>query len=242
MIKTRLLLQLGLIAVLAACTHANVETTQSYLGPTMARPAHIYVTYFSTEPDQVRLDQGVGARIMRLGGSDAQGVPETKAAQETQAALAEQLVERLVKYGLPAELATDTVGARSGVLLQGQITSIDEGNRTRRLLIGLGAGKSSIKADAQLYDLNGTAPPRFMMAFEGQADSGRAPGAAETMGAGAVGQRMATSAVLTGASHGSAETRRTGYAAQAGQLADKLALRIGQFAVAQGWIPQAALK
>jgi Domain of unknown function (DUF4410) len=169
-------------------------------------------------------------------------VQEQQAARDTQMALAERLVDRLKKYGLPAELAVNNERAGSGLLLQGQIVSINQGNRTRRVLVGLGAGKSSISADAQLYSLSGTAPPRFISAFEGQADSGRTPGAAETMGAGAVAQRAGTSAVLTGATHAGAETRGPTDTAEATNLADAIALRIGEFGVAQGWIPQTALK
>jgi hypothetical protein len=109
-------------------------------------------------------------------------------------------------------------------------------------LIGLGAGKSSIGADAQIYHLTETAPPRFVMAFEGQADSGRMPGAAETMGAGAAAQRAATSAALTGATHAGAETRHTSDTAEAGELANEIASRVGQLAVDQGWIPPTAVK
>jgi hypothetical protein len=240
--KSGSLLWLGVLALLAACSHAKVQTTESYFGPPIPRPDHIFVSYFSITPEQVRLDQGVGARIMRATGDQPLSAQEMQAAQDTRAALAEQLVDRLRKYGLPAELAINETASSSGLLLQGQIVSIDQGNRTRRLLIGLGAGKSSITADAQLYALSRTAPPRFLSAFEGTADSGRAPGAAETMGAGAAAQRLGTSAALTGATHAGAETRRATDTAEASQMADAIAHRIGEFSVAQGWIPPAALK
>ena len=235
-------IQLGMIAMLAACSHSNVQTTESYLGPPMARPDRILVSRFSLSPDLVRLDQGVGPRIMRAVGDQPSGTGELQAVRDTQDALAERLVERLNKYGLPAELATTPAVSQRGLLLQGQITSIDQGNRTRRLLVGLGAGKSSISADAQLYALSETAPPRFMTAFQGTADSGRAPGAAETMGAGAAAQGVGRSAALTGATHAGAEARRNTDTAEAAALADAIALRIGQFGVAQGWIPRTALK
>jgi hypothetical protein len=236
------LLRLALMAGLAACSHARVQTTESYLGPPIPRPDHVYVSYFSITPDEVRLDSGVGARISRAASDQPLNTQELKAAQDTQMVLAAGIVERLRKYGLPAEIATNPPGGANDVLLQGQIVSIDQGNRTRRILIGLGAGKSTVSADAQLYHLTGTAPPRFMMAFEGQADSGRMPGAAETMGAGAAAQRIGTSTALTGATHAGAETRRTSDTAEAGSLANEIALRVGQFAVAQAWIPPDALK
>jgi hypothetical protein len=240
--RTAAFIRLGMIAMLAACSHAQVQTTESYLGPPVARPDHIFVSYFSLSPDQVRLDQGIGPRIMRAAGDQPSGAQELQAVRDTQAALAERLVDRLNKYGLPAEIATNPPAGARGLLLQGQIVSIDQGNRTRRVLVGLGAGKSNVSADAQLYALSGAASPRFMTAFQGQADSGRAPGAAETMGAGAAGQRIAASTALTGATHAGAETRRTTDTAEATALADAIALRIGQFGVAQGWIPQTALQ
>jgi hypothetical protein len=235
-------LRLVLLAGLASCNQARVQTTESYLGPPIPRPDHVYVSYFSITPDEVRLDSGVGARISRAASDQPLGAQELKAAQDTQTALAEAIVERLRKYGLPAEIATNPRGGPNDVLVQGQIVSIDQGNRTRRILVGLGAGKSTVTADAQIYHLTWTAPPRFMMAFEGQADSGRMPGAAETMGAGAAAQRIGTSTVLTGATHAGAETRRASDTAEAGSLANEIALRVGQFAVAQAWIPQDALK
>jgi hypothetical protein len=241
MLKAGSLLQAGLVVLLVACSHAKVQTTESYLGPPVGRPDRIFVSYFSL-PEQVRLDQGIGPRLMRAAGDQAPGAQEQQAARDTQAALAERLVERLNKYGLPAELSANGAGNGDGLLLQGQIVSIDQGNRTRRVMVGLGAGKSSISADAQLYAVSRAAAPRFMSAFQGEADSGHAPGAAETMGAGAVAQRAGTSAVLTGATHAGAETRKTTDTAEATQLADEIALRIGQFGVAQGWIPQTALK
>jgi hypothetical protein len=236
------LLWVSVLAMLASCSHAKVQTTETYFGPPMSRPGHIFVSYFSIDPDQVHLDQAVRARIERATSDESLSARERQAAQDTQAALAERLVERLAHYGLPAEITTDNGAGTPGLLLQGQIGRIDQGNRTRRLLIGLGAGKSSITADAQLYSVSGTAPPRFLTAFQGQADSGQAPGAAETMGAGAAAQRVGTSAALTGATHAGAETRRTSDTAEATQLADAIALRIGQFGVAQGWIPASALQ
>jgi hypothetical protein len=231
-----------IVSVLAACNQARVQTVQSYVGPPVPRPDHVLVSYFSVTPEQVRLDQGVAARVSRVRGDQPPDSYEMQAALATQAALARQLVERLAHYGLPAQLATDPPPPGTSLLVQGQIVGIDQGNRTRRVLIGLGAGKSTVSADTQLFFVSGREPPRFLNAFQGEADSGRAPGAAETMGAGAVGDRLATSTVLTGATHAGAETRRTTDTSEAGRLAGGLAKQIGQFAATQGWIPAAAVR
>jgi hypothetical protein len=238
----QMLASLVVTIVLAACSNAHVQTVESYLGPPLPRPDHVLVSNYSIVPEQVRLDQGVSARIVRVADDQPLGSRELRAARDTQEALAERIVERLTKYGLPAELSTTNTSIGKSMLVQGQIVSIDQGNRTRRVLIGLGAGKSSISADTQVYYTTGTEPPRFIMAFDGQADSGRMPGAAETMGAGAAAQSIGRSAALSGATHAGAETRRSTDTAEASNLADEIALQIGQFAVKQGWIQQTALK
>src|SRR5258707_6348653 len=45
----------------------------------------------------------------------------------------------------------ESPGAGNRVIVDGQMLSIDEGNRTRRNLIGLGAGHSTVEADMQVY-------------------------------------------------------------------------------------------
>ena len=86
-------------------------------------------------------------------------------------------MNRLKTYGLSAEIATNNSGSGSGLLVQGQIVSIDRGKTTKRALIGLGT-VGGIEADTQLYDLAETGPPRFLMALEGQTANGGAPDAA----------------------------------------------------------------
>jgi hypothetical protein len=165
-----------------------------------------------------------------------------QAARETQGALATRLVQKLQSYVLPAELAGTYQGSGTALLVHGQIVGIDQGNRTRRVLIGLGAGKSSVSADTQLYYLSApTAPPRFLTAYEGAVDSGRMPGAVGTMGAGAAAQRVETSAVLSGGAHAYGESRKATDTAEAGSLANAIAYQVGRFAVMQGWIPPSAV-
>ncbi len=239
----KLLQSMSVAVMLGACSQAHVQTGQSYYGPPLSPPAHIVVSYYSIAPDDVRLDQGVGSRLMRVSEDQSLGALELKAAQDAQAALAERIVVRLQKCGLPAELSTGGDVGDSTMLVQGQIVGINQGNRTRRVLIGLGAGKSSVSADTQIYyATDRSAPPHFLMSFTGQADSGHLPGVAETLGAGAAAQSVGRSTVLTGAARGGSEARRSTNSAEANTLADGIALRVAQFAVDQGWIQRAMIK
>lgn len=231
-----------MLSVLAACSQAHVQTVQPYDGSSLARPDRVLVSYFAISPDQVQLNRGIFARIRRSASDESLTDREMEAARDTQAAIAKELVDRLKKYGLPAELATGGAAPSGSLLVQGQIVALDQGNRARRVLIGLGAGRSSVSADAQLYYASGSAAPRFLTSFEGKAESGRAPGAAETMGVGGVAGRLGTSAALTGAAHAGAERRGASDTAEATRLADGLAKQIGEFAVARGWIPPTAIQ
>ncbi|HJS85893.1 MAG TPA: DUF4410 domain-containing protein [Acetobacteraceae bacterium] len=232
------------LAVLAACAPARVRTVADYAGPTLPRPDRVIVYDFAIAPDQVRLDQGVGARIRRVVGDQPVSAQEWQAATAAQSALADALTAELASYGLPAMRAPGGAIPTEGtsLLVRGQIVGINEGNRTRRVLIGLGAGKSSVSADAQLYYAAASAPPRLISAFQGSSNSGRMPGLAGTMGVGAAAGRLATSAALGGAMHAGSEARRTGDSANAARLADDLGKQIGLFAVAQDWIAPSAVK
>lgn len=140
------------------------------------RPDHIFVAYFAISPEHVRLDRGVTARFARSADDPPLDIQTSQAIRPLQVSLAEGLVGRLKAYGLPAEIATNNTGSGSGLLVQGQIVSIERGKARKRALIGLG-GVGGIDGDTQLYDLTETAQPRFLMAFEGQALSGGRPDA-----------------------------------------------------------------
>jgi Domain of unknown function (DUF4410) len=240
--KVRAAMAAVAVLTLAACNHARVQTEEAYMGPPKAPPDRILVAYFAVSPEQVRLDQGIGARIVRTTSDQPLTAAEMQAAQATQVALANRLVEDLTKFGLPAQLAVTAEAPGTSLLVVGQIVAIDQGNRTRRILIGLGAGKSNVRADVQLYYQAQGLPPRFMAAYQGQADSGHMPGAAETMGAGAVAGSLASSAAVSGAMHATSEGHRAADTREASRLADGLARQIGEFAVSMGWIPAAALQ
>ena len=234
-----LLVCLGLVG----CAKGHVQTTASAQAGPLPPPAHVVITDFTITSDQVHLDTGLGAQLRRGASGEAASAAITQAAQETQAALTDTLAKKLAAYGLPVErLPASTPPPPGSLLVQGQIISVDQGNRTRRTLIGLGAGKSSVTAEAQLYYLDDPSAPRFLQSFTGSADSGRMPGAAETMGAGAAAQHVATSAAVSVAAHTGDEMYRTGDAANAAKLANALALQIGGYAVQQGWIAPNAVQ
>jgi len=226
----------------AACSQGNVQTTAVGNPEVRPAPSHVFVVEFAIAPDQVHLDSGVLAAMRRERGSQPPSVTQMQVALRAQSALDQTLTKRLAGYGLPAGPLTSRGPQPGSLLVQGQIVSIDQGNRARRVMIGLGSGASSMTARAQLYYVTDPARPQFVESFNVSADSGHMPGAVETMGVGAAAQgSMAVSAGVSAGVHGAAEMRRTGEEALADKLADALAKQIGEFAVSQGWLPASAI-
>lgn len=223
------------LLILAGCSAARVQSGNEAAGAPLPRPDRVVVADVTVAPGAVRVDSGIAAELRRRasGGNDAEAAAQ--AATATGQALTGELTDRLAAYGWPVQRLGGTPPPAGSLLVQGQITAVDEGNRTRRMLIGFGAGKSSLTAEVQLYYAEGTAPPRFIQSFRADADSGHMPGAAGTMGAG-----VAAQAVSAGA-HALEERYRTPDAALAARVADALARAIAGYAVQRNWLPASAV-
>lgn len=232
------------VVLLAGCNKPQVATTESYAGSRLPRPDRILVQAFAVTPDDVKLDQGVAARVERSNSDVPLTTQQLQVARQAQSTMADAMVEKLRSYGLPAERAWGSEAPANGtsLLVQGQIVSLDQGNRTRRTLVGLGAGKSTVTADMQLYLAEGRTRPRFLTAYSGSDNSGRTPGMAETMGVGGAAGNLLASTVVGSALHLGTETRRANSGSEATSLGQGMAAQIGQFAVSQGWIPAESVR
>ncbi len=109
-------------------------------------------------------------------------------------ALAKKLVAKLQDLGLDTRLFdNDPAPEGDYLLIEGQLTSIDQGNRAERMVIGLGFGKSIVKTWCQVYDISESGQS-LAEEFDTEAHSSYKPGAAETMGVGAVAGHVGTAA------------------------------------------------
>ena len=226
---------------LAGCAPSTVIVEKEYDGA-LPRPAQVLVYDFAVSPDEVTLDHGLIAQLRDQGPQVPPRQAELAVGKAAQQALAQALVEQIRGLGLPVARATGDPAANQTVLeLRGQFLTIDEGNRTRRVVIGFGAGRSDVQTAVQFYE---TLPRgRTLIArFTTDAQSGPKPGAAATMGAGAVADHLAESAAVSGGLAVVSETLSATVAADAKRTAKELVARqLGPFFVAHGWIPASAL-
>ncbi|HEY5975390.1 MAG TPA: DUF4410 domain-containing protein, partial [Geobacteraceae bacterium] len=182
-LMTMLAVGLGCCA-LTGCAPTNVAVQSQYYG-LLPQPDRILVTNFAVSPDEVKIDPGITGEVKSL----VDGTQTPKTSQEIAVgrsvsdALAASLVKQLRALGYPAARASGTApGAAKVLLIEGQIFSIDEGNRAERVAIGLGAGRSDVKTYTQIYEMLPSGR-KLVEQLQTDAKSGYKPGMLETEGA-----------------------------------------------------------
>jgi len=232
------------LAMSIGCAPTKVQQEDTTL-TLLPSPDLILVYDFAVSPDEVKLDTGLSAELKQKyeeHKGTSRTAEEIKVGHKVADAVAEELVKKIHSYGLPAERAFGLPQGKGKVLMvKGQLLSIDEGNRTERVAIGLGAGRTSVQANVQVYELT----PQGMKEVDtlrGTAKSGRKPGMSEMMGVGAIAGHLLTSTVVSGALAGGTEMTSATVEGDGKRLAENIAQDLGKFFVGQDWIPPEAVK
>ena len=224
------------LAVLAACTstQSQVETGSA----TLPRPQVVIVDTFAASPDEVTLDQGLSTEVEEAIKADrgtSRTQQEVQAGRQVADAIADKLVVEIRDMGLrPSVAARCPAGTRNATLIKGQLVSIDEGNRTERVLIGLGAGRSDVRAQVQVYEVT-PAGSQLIDTIEVDAKSGLAPGMAETMGVGGLTGHLLVSTVVGGGLHVADEAIGANVVADADRAAKGIAKQLSALFAKEGW-------
>jgi hypothetical protein len=233
---------------LAGCS-TRVTNTGNYATPVaqggapIARPREILVEDFPADWSRVNLDQGVASRLLRqVQGTDPAGA-EYEKYQQVQQTISDTLLAELRQMGFAARraaVAPALASASNELLVRGQIFKIDEGNRTRRLVVGFGAGKSQVQANVQVYYIRRGEAPQLLATYDADSNSGRKPGMGIGVASAAGGGSLAPAAIsgVTGA-HG--ETQKAPVVDEARRLASRVASNLGTFFAQQGWISPSAV-
>ncbi len=212
--------------------HVQTRVMRSYSGAaSLSKPTAIVVYDFAATPEEVELNKSALNRV-RMRVSGAQEDDKTKLAHKIVDEFSDSLIKDLQKTGLAVskgvagELPPD-----NSLAVQGDFLLIDEGNRTRRMAIGLGAGASKVVTHVECYLKQ---PDRNVMLseFKATSKSSRKPGAAETMGVGAAPEAAATVSGVTEVKQGAeGDTKR---------MAKAVAKEIMKAMKAQNWVQPAS--
>ncbi|MBV8361466.1 MAG: DUF4410 domain-containing protein, partial [Deltaproteobacteria bacterium] len=204
------------------------------------RPSTIYVYPFAVTAQEVTLNQGFFQKTYRDVTDSNQGQSQVQLADQTANALADEMVEQLQALGFVAsKIARGTqVSGQNVLIVDGSFTDINQGNRLRRMVIGLGSGQSNLNAQVQVYQMaNGTSMQ--IMNFATQANSGSMPGAALTAPAGAaVGGTAAAVSLGLNLAAGAGKTYTSAMSVMAQRSAKQAVAYMSQYFASQGWIPQ----
>lgn len=228
----------SVLAFSGCATHPPVSGAVTAHATGLMYPQNIYVYAFDMRSAQVKPDSGLLQRLAAgAEGAGASAAQVAGLAAQVQDAVANELVHKLQKSNLRAIRSAVPVPPDQTVLfVTGHFDDVDAGNRLRRVVVGLGAGKSQVSATAQIWYQPAGKPAQLLETFDTSVDSGHMPGMAETLGVGAAADRLTQSAEIGGGVHAISETTHAQAVDDADRLADSIAQQVVKVGVEQGWL------
>jgi Domain of unknown function (DUF4410) len=238
--NSKVLGRIYLLLALAAfgCAGAQVTQQRSAAPVSATPPTHAFVYPFAVDASDVTLNQGIFQRAYRNMSGENQNAQQLEIAHQTAQNICVQVAANLTQKGISTTcLQRGVPPTGSNILvLDGQFTDINEGNRLRRMVIGLGAGASTLDSVVQVVQKTDEGSHE-LLDFSTHADSGRMPGAGVTGPAGAAAGGAAAAASL-GANVAAGGVKS--YTSSTGFLVDKTTDQIVELVVAyynrQGWL------
>jgi hypothetical protein len=217
----------------------KVEVVAKYQGDPLPKPDKVLVYDFNVPSDVISVDTSPAARLHRQRATAEAAGSAGGVAREVQTAFAKALLRELQQASVPAAAAggTDTPAPPHTLQVQGEFTKIDQGNKTQRVFIGFGKGASDVQAHVKVSLAAEQQPePVVLLEFKVKSQSGKKPGAAATVGAGAatMGAVSAPSAAAGVAAGGITDTAAT-VEADAGRMAKGVAKQIADLMASQAW-------
>jgi hypothetical protein len=187
-----------LLAVAAfGCAGAQV-TQQSSAAPITASPPTAVIIYpFAVDAADVSLNSSIFQVAYRNMSGEDQSAQQEQIAHQTAQNICVSVAANLTQKGITTtclQRGIPPTGANI-LILDGQFTDISEGNRLRRMVIGLGAGASKVDTVVQVIQKTPQGSSE-LIDFATSADSGYMPGAGITGPAGAAAGGAAAAASL----------------------------------------------
>jgi hypothetical protein len=238
--KSQILNRMYVLLALAAfgCAGAQV-TQQSTAAPvvTAGPPSQVFVYPFAVDSADVSLNSGIFQVAYRNMTDENESADQIQLAHQTAQNICVQVATSLSAKGIPSTCMQRGVPPTGNnvLILDGQFTDISEGNRLRRMVIGLGVGASKVEAVVQVIQKTDQGSSEIMD-FSTSADSGYMPGAGITgpAGAAAGGTAAAVSLGVNVAAGGVKNvTSSTGYLVN--KTTDQIVELVVNYYNRQGW-------
>jgi len=232
---TRFAILILATAWIAGCASTDVTPGAQSSAKNLPRPQRILVYNFAVSDNDIKENQGIVNRVINDANGTTAAQREGDIGRQAADALAENLVAGLQEMGFTVSRVTrGTTPANGELLVDGLFLNVDEGNRLRRLVVGFGSGGSSVDTQVDVY--YGMRRNK-LLEFATHSDSGKLPGAAVSMGAGAAvsGGVTAGAAAATVAS-GGIKAYRTDTERMAARSGTEAVVHLSEYFAQQGWI------
>ncbi|HEX7382264.1 MAG TPA: DUF4410 domain-containing protein [Nevskiaceae bacterium] len=229
---------LGSVALVACSTRATTTANYANASTNLPRPTVVVVQDFTADPSLVRLDTGIGGRVRRAMGGTDDGAKQAEDVEDVRHGITETLSKQITDMGLPVEANPTAAVTEPYVVVRGALRAVNEGNQTRRTVVGFGAGQSEVAATAEVLYLAPGAVPVVLQTYDVSSNSGHTPGMA--IGAASAAAGHVGAAAANGGMH-VANGGRAGVGSEAQRLAEHLSVNIGQLFAHEHWIPQSAV-
>lgn len=237
--KSKIVSRVCLLLAVAAfgCAGAHV-TQESSAAPISAAPPSAVVVYpFAVSVSDVSLNSGIFQVAYRNMTDANTGAQEQDLARQTAQNICVKVAANLTGKGINTTCLQRGVPPTGNnvLILDGQFTDISQGNRLRRMVIGLGAGASKVDTVVQVIQKTDQGSTEIID-FATNADSGYMPGAGITgpAGAAAGGATAAASLGVNLAAGGVKNfTSSTGYLVD--KTTDQIVQQVVNYYNRQGW-------
>ncbi len=211
--------------------NAKAEVISSYTGPTpLPKPERIWIRDFKPVGDIV-VDESLAARMHRhslLGGGSDDSTPEA-VVQQIETSFTKTLTGELKKQKMETDRMPDGMGTLDGtyLIVEGEFIAVNEGDKTKRVMIGFGRGASDIKTHV-IVSLVNEGHKTVVLECNLNAQSGKKPGAIIGLGGG----NVAVSAVT-----GDVGDKKGTVQGDASRMAKVVAKEVEAVMTAQKWVP-----
>ena len=199
-------------------------------------PQQIVIHDFDVPSEIITIDDSHAARlhsnglIAHMKGDTGQDQDPAIVAEKVQAAFSKTLLSDLGKSTIPitrSPLGANPDASAGTLIIRGSFTTVNQGNRGKRIVIGLGRGASDVQAHVNISLLTADGPI-LLSEFNVDSSSGKKPGAAETMGIGG--------AAASVAANGAEDSKAT-VEGDTARMAHAVAKELKAIMTAQKWIP-----
>lgn len=138
------------LSFFAGCYSTDSDDSGQFLAGTMSRPRTVWVRSFAATPEELH-EQSVMATQFAPH-ETPQTIEHINEGRELSREIADHLITDIQNMGLsPSLLAAASYPEVGDIILVGALASFDEGNAAKRIVVGFGAGKSSISAVSETF-------------------------------------------------------------------------------------------